>query len=185
MRVIVGLGNPGAQYAHTRHNVGFMCVDRVSRLHNIPFSDRRQLAAMGTGCIEGQEVVLAKPRTFMNRSGEAVRYLLQRFSAKPSDLVVIYDDMDLPLGKIRIRPKGSSGGHRGVESIIGATGTQDFARIRVGVGRPLGTEGAVNHVLARFSREEEPVVQEAIDRVAEAVRVLLKDGIEAAMNRFN
>ena len=186
MRVIVGLGNPGRRFDNSRHNVGFRCVDCIARSWGIKLSDRRRQAALGQGRIADLPVVLAKPRTFMNNSGEGVAYLLTRFAATPDQLVVIYDDMDLPLGRIRIRPGGSSAGHNGIKSIIAALSTQEFSRVRVGIGgSPSECGGEVEHVLGPFSAEERPVIQRTVATAAEAVACLLQEGIQAAMNRFN
>jgi len=185
MRLIVGLGNPGTEYAATRHNMGFRCVNLLARRHGIRFSIRRSKASIAIGEVEGQQVALAKPRTYMNNSGEGVRYLLGRLSAVPGDLVAIYDDMDLPLGSIRVRAGGSAGGHRGMASIIQAAGTQAIPRIRVGIGRPPEGMDPVDYVLSPFLPEEEALAKQATARAAEAAVLLLREGIEAAMERFN
>ena len=185
MRLIVGLGNPGDRYQHTRHNVGFRCIDLMAREWGISLSDRRAKAVLGRGNHLGQDVVLAKPRTFMNNSGEGVAYLLTRFGAKPDDLVVVYDDMDLPLGRMRLRPNGSPAGHNGIRSIISELGTPNFARIRVGIGHPDLRGAQVSHVLNRFSEEEAPEIARVVKQVAEAVDCLLEESITVAMNRFN
>ncbi len=192
-KVIVGLGNPGTQYARSRHNVGFLCLDRLASLHRLSFNQRYAHSDVATGRIDGVEAVLAKPRTYMNLSGNAVLGLLARHRVKPADLIVIYDDMDLPLGKIRLRGSGSAGGHKGMLSIIGCIGTQEFTRIRVGIGRPGeiamedGTEGrgAIHHVLGPFRPDELPVLEEALERAIEALGVVLSRGLVAAMNVFN
>ena len=184
-RVIVGLGNPGSEYADTRHNVGFWCIDRMARHHSIAFSRRHRSVMIGESVIEGHRVVLAKPRTFVNRSGQAVSYLLVRYRVSPQELLVVHDDMDLPLGKIRLRSRGSSGGHNGMESIIAAVGTQDFPRLRVGIERPSAGSDQVEHVLGALSEEEKRTTDEAVERAAQAVKTVLTDGITVAMNRFN
>lgn len=189
MKLIVGLGNPGNSYAGNRHNVGFQCLDYFARLHRIPIKERRlKLKALkakyGMGEVAGIPVVLAKPRTFMNVSGQAVAQLVRRFDVPLEDLIVIHDDLDLPLGKVRIRPRGGSAGHKGVESIMSSLGTQDFPRIRVGIGCPdYGDE--VAYVLSDFAAEEKDIVTAAIATVADAIYCILTDGIEAAMNRYN
>ena len=165
--------------------MGFRCVDLLAKRWDIPTKDRRAKAVLGQGYHSGREVVLAKPRTFMNNSGEGLTYLLTRFRARPQDLVVIYDEMELPLGRLRIRPEGSDGGHNGMKSIITALGTQDFPRIRVGIGPPAEGGASVPHVLGRFSVEEEVVVTETVRRVAAAVECILEEGIDAAMSQFN
>ena len=184
-KIIVGLGNPGARYAHTRHNIGFDCIDRLAQRWNIPLSDRRQHAVLGQGKVEGTPVVLAKPRTFMNNSGHAIGYLMARFHAQPSDLVIIYDEMDLSLGIIRIRPRGGTAGHQGMASIINVIGTNRFPRIRVGIGKPESPDDWVRYVLEPFSDAEAPVVDNVVERVANSLDSLLTEGIDRAMNRFN
>lgn len=185
MKLIVGLGNPGIRYRSSRHNVGFRCLDLLAKKWDIPTKDRRAKAVLGQGYRSDKEVVLAKPRTFMNNSGEGIAYLLTRFRAGPQDLVVIYDEMELPLGRLRIRAQGSDGGHNGMKSIISALGTQDFPRIRVGIGPPGQGHSSIPHVLGRFPGEEEPIVSEAVDRVAAAVECILEEGIDSAMSQFN
>ena len=184
-RIIVGLGNPGEQYVETRHNVGFRCVDRVARDHSIAYSRRHSSALMGEGEIEGHRVVLAKPRTFVNRSGQAIAYLLARYRVSPQELLVICDDMDLPLGKLRLRSKGSAGGHNGIESIGDVVDTQDFPRLRVGIGRPPVDTDQIEYVLGTISEDEQNAVDEAVERVAQVVVSVLTDGIAVAMNKFN
>jgi PTH1 family peptidyl-tRNA hydrolase len=185
MKLIVGLGNPGRAYARSRHNVGFRCVEAISRDMGISISQRRQLVVIGQGRLDGEEVVLAKPRTFMNHSGEALSYLVSRFHTPSQDLLIIHDDMDLPLGKIRIRPSGSDGGHRGVESIIGALRSPNFTRIRVGIGRPPTGMGEVEFVLGAFTAEESPLIGEAVAAVRNAVADVIGHDLEWVMNRYN
>ena len=185
MRIIVGLGNPGPQYARTRHNVGWRCLDAAAARWGVPVKERRPLALLGQGTVREVPVVLAKPRTFVNLSGQGVRYLRARFGATPADLVVIYDDMDLPLGRLRLRPRGSAGGHRGMASVIEALETEEFPRLRVGIGRPPPGVDPVQYVLEPFTPEEEQAVAEVAARAAEALEVLLVRGLEAAMNEFN
>ena len=185
MRLIVGLGNPGRRFSHSRHNVGFHCLDHMARKWGIKLADRRARAVLGRGEVGDLPVVLAKPRTFMNNSGEGVAYLLNRFGLSPQDLVVIHDDMDLTLGSIRIRPRGGAAGHNGIRSIIATLATQEFPRLRVGIGKvPEGLDG-VEYVLGAFSPQEGQVIEGAVAVVAEAVTCLLREGIEAAMNRYN
>jgi len=182
--IILGLGNPGRAYLCTRHNVGFQCVDRLARQYGIAMNDRRRQAMLGTGSIQDKDVVLAKPRTFMNHSGVAARYLLDRYRVTPQEMLVVCDDMDLPLGKLRIRARGSSGGHNGLNSIIAEAGTQEFPRLRIGIGRPQG-EDAISHVLETFTSEERRVMEEATGLAAEAVAWLVQYGLESAMNKYN
>ena len=184
MKLVVGLGNPGARYANTRHNVGFMVLDRLARRRGVEITKRQCNALTGLGSITGHKVCLAKPQTFMNLSGEAVACLARFYKVSPRDLLVVYDERDLPVGRIRLRERGSAGGHRGVQSIIAMLGTSDFPRLRIGIGRPEGME-AVEHVLGSFSAEERPIIEEALNRAVDAVEVALSEGMEAAMNRFN
>lgn len=192
MKLIVGLGNPGRHYVNNRHNVGFKCVDLFAREHGISLTQRGARSKLGSGEVAGTKVILAKPQTFMNLSGEAVKALAQRYRISPKDILVIYDDLDLPLGKIRIREKGSSGGHKGMKSIIENLGTQDIPRIRIGIA-PVRTEmhtkpskvDAVKHVLSDFTDEEIIVMQEVYPRVAAAINCILSEGIATAMNKFN
>ena len=188
MKLIVGLGNPGKSYAGNRHNVGFQCLDHFASQHRIPIKERRLRlktlkAKYGTGEVAGTPVVLAKPRTYMNHSGSAVAQLLRRFGVPLDDLLVIYDDLDLPLGKLRIRQRGGAAGHKGVASVIASLGSEEFPRIRVGIGRPEGDE--VSYVLSDFTAEEKDIAREAGARVADALLCILAEGIEAAMNRYN
>ncbi|MBI4312887.1 MAG: aminoacyl-tRNA hydrolase [Chloroflexi bacterium] len=184
MMIIMGLGNPGEKYADTRHNAGFQCVDALTKKYGIAVNDRRAEVVCGQGRIEGEQVVLAKPRTYMNRSGQAATYLLARFQQLPDSLLVVYDDMDLPLGKIRLRSNGSAGGHNGIKSIIAELGVQEFPRLRIGIGRPEGDD-AINHVLGGFSGQDARLMDKAILLAVEAIVCTLKDGIGAAMNRYN
>ena len=196
MKIIVGLGNPGRGYGNNRHNVGFKCVDRLAQLADIRLSQRRAKSQMGTGTINGKQVILAKPKTYMNLSGQAVQSLFAKFKPKLSDLIVIYDDLDLALGTIRIREQGSAGGHNGIKSIINLMGSQEFVRIRVGIAPVTKDEEGnlviVNqntktpdYVLSNFMAKEKDVIKEAYNRVAEAVKCILSDGIAVAMNNYN
>jgi peptidyl-tRNA hydrolase, PTH1 family len=182
--LVVGLGNPGPEYARTRHNVGFMVVDELSRRHRIPIRSSQHGARVGEGEIAGEPVALVKPLTYMNVSGRAVGPLLQRHSLPPVNLVVIYDDADLPVGKIRVRARGSAGGHGGLKSIIGTIGSSEFPRVRIGIGRA-GKGDLVDHVLGGFTPTERDTIEHAFQRAADAVEHLLTHGIEAAMNQFN
>jgi PTH1 family peptidyl-tRNA hydrolase len=188
MFLIVGLGNPGEEYANTRHNVGFKVADDLARRHGMTFRRGRGRAPsqMASGSIRGQSVVLMKPLTYMNDSGVAVRAAADFYKVPPGQIVVVYDDMDLPLGRIRIREAGSHGGHNGIRSIIAHLRTDEVARIRIGIGRPAGEgRGATGHVLGGFRADERPVVEQAIDAAADAVELTIAEGAIAAMNRFN
>lgn len=186
MYIIVGLGNPERRYDGTRHNIGFSAITALSDAYNISLNSREHKAVCGRGYIEGQKVLLVEPQTYMNLSGESVRELVNYYKIDPErELIVIYDDINLPSGKLRIREKGSAGGHNGIKNIITHLGTQNFDRIRIGVGeKPKGWDLA-DYVLGRFSKEEEPVIRESLDRVVEACRVILTEDTSSAMNQFN
>lgn len=186
MYIIVGLGNPGKEYAHTRHNVGFDTLDVLADKWNIDISVRKHKALIGKGIIEGQKVILAKPQTYMNLSGESVRELLDFYKVdETSELIIIYDDISLAPGQLRIRMKGSAGGHNGIKSIISHLGGQEFLRIKVGVGeKPKGYDLA-DYVLGHFSKEEKDSMEQAKKRAAEAAVMLVSGDVEAAMNEFN
>lgn len=186
MWLIVGLGNPGAQYGDTRHNVGFMVIDRLSNQLDIPLRSRSMKAMWGKGVWEGKGVVLAKPQTFMNLSGESVVRLASHFLVEGEQIVVIHDDLDLDLGRIKIQEKGGDAGHKGIRSIIDHLKRRDFIRLRLGIGRKEGRRGGEReYVLTTFCEEEQRVVAEQIERAGEAVRTILVDGTAIAMNRFN
>jgi PTH1 family peptidyl-tRNA hydrolase len=182
--LIVGLGNPGAQYAGNRHNVGFHCIERLARRHDIPLRKIKFKASFGEGRIGAHAVILAEPLTFMNDSGQAVAPLSHWYKIPPERILVIHDDLDLPLGKVRLRPDGASGGHRGLNSLIAALGTRDFARLRVGIGRPAQGD-PVDYVLNDFGRDQVPVMEATYDLVERIVICYLDEGIRAAMNQFN
>lgn len=193
MKLIVGLGNPGKAYARNRHNIGFRCINHLAKLYSISMKRHQCRAQVGVGRIGDVEVLLAKPKTFVNSSGEAVVRLMHKHNIPINDLIVIYDDLDLPFGKLRLRPGGSAGGHKGIKSIISALGSQDFCRIKVGIGRPTREDGApvtdedtiVGYVLSDFTPQEEKAIKRAVARVAESIYSLLTEGITAAMNKFN
>jgi PTH1 family peptidyl-tRNA hydrolase len=183
-KLIVGLGNPGRKYAHNRHNVGFQCLDRLAKAHDLSFTRRRASASLTLGKIADVGVVLARPLTYMNLSGQAVRQLVSFYKLSFEDILVIYDDLDLPLGTIRLRPEGGSGGHKGMRSIIEALGSQTFPRLRVGIGRPPGND-AVSYVLSDFTADEQITLESVYEKVMAAVELFLSEGIEAAMNLYN
>ena len=183
MKLIVGLGNPGFLYARNRHNIGFMCVSHLARMQDIRFDRKQGHARTGIGNIAGNRVVLARPQTYMNASGESVSALLKRLNVTPSDLIVIHDDLDLPPGKIRLRLGGSSGGHKGIDSIIARIGTRDFYRVRVGIGRPDTGEATPlkKRLLSLMSSAISPLRREkssmtTIPQVSEAIVCLLAEG---------
>ena len=185
MNLIIGLGNPGKAYTNNRHNLGFRCLNYLAKAQGVSLNQRQCRAQFGIGEVAGKEVVLAKPRTFMNLSGRSVGLLMQRFRTTLSDVLVIHDDLDLPLGKIRLQQGGGSGGHKGIESIITQLGSRDFPRFRVGIGRPQEDEDAAAYVLSDFSPEERVVIDDVIAMVTEAILCYLREGIVAAMNRYN
>jgi PTH1 family peptidyl-tRNA hydrolase len=182
--LIVGLGNPGPQYAHNRHNVGFQSVDYLAMVHGVALNKARFKARFGEGAITGARVVLAKPLTFMNASGEAVGPLSHWYKISPARVLVIYDDLDLPLGRLRVRPNGSSGGHNGIKSIISALGTEEFVRLRVGIGRPAFGD-PIDYVLNDFDRDQEPLMRSVYELVDEIVRHWLANGTQDTMNTYN
>lgn len=191
IQFIVGIGNPGAEYSGNRHNVGFWCVNRLAKRHGIDFKHAKT-ASVGEGTIDGFPVVLVKPRTFVNRSGDAVGPLLKKYRFQPQQLVVVYDELDLPSATVRLRPKGSHGGHNGMRSIIGAIGANDFPRIRIGIGRPLSggeptwePEVVARYVLGNPPQSERRELEDAADRAADAIERMVTDGVERAMNEFN
>ncbi len=184
-RLIVGLGNPGGGYARHRHNLGFMTLDRFAERHGFKFTRRDGGAQVATGSFEGSPLTLAKPQTYMNRSGGAVRSLLRRYARGPADLIVVYDELDLPLGRLRVRKDGSHGGHNGMRDIIAALGTQDFTRVRLGIGRPPAGEDPAEYVLRSFTPDERPVVERMLDDAVAALEHILRDGVDTAMNEFN
>lgn len=183
MWIIAGLGNPGKRYEKTRHNVGFAVVDRLSESYGIVFKEKDEYL-LGKGAIEGQESLLVKPLTFMNLSGNAVVKVLRKFNSSPESLIIVHDDLDLGVGIIKIRKTGSSGGHKGVESIIQGTGTRDFFRVKVGIGRDLNVPSEV-YVLSKFSPAEKSVMKDAIITGSEAIVSIITVGIDKAMTRYN
>lgn len=186
MYIIVGLGNPTKDYAGTRHNVGFDAIDALAKAYNIKLDSKKHKALSGTGLIEGYKVVLVKPQTYMNLSGESVREFIDYFNCEPeTELIVLYDDIDLEVSQLRVRKKGSAGGHNGIKNIIAHLGTQEFLRVKIGVGeKPEGSD-LVNHVLGRFSKDDREKIEEALLQVVKAVKVIITEDIEAAMNLFN
>ena len=185
MLLVVGLGNPPKKYSRSRHNIGYRCVDSLAAQNHWSISDRGPNSLFVSGGIGTKQITLAKPTTYMNESGIAVRSLLRSLKLSPANLVVIYDDMDLPIGKIRIRPAGGAGGHNGIRSIIGSLNTPDFVRIRFGIGRPRGVLAPIGHVLSDFTANEEAIVATAVTRVCAAVTTIVEEGIQIAMTRNN
>lgn len=180
--LIVGLGNPGQQYDGTRHNVGFAVIDVLAQRHRIKLDQFRDRARFGIGDIAGVQVALAKPTTYMNLSGQAVRALARRWNLRPEFVLVIADDLDIDVGRVKMVRSGSSGGHNGHKSIIASLGSQDYPRIKIGIGKSGET---IDHVLSRFDRDEKPAIDACIEKAAKGVEALLADGLEAAMMLVN
>lgn len=185
MLVIAGLGNPGKNYENTRHNVGFMVIDQLAKEWNIELNQNKFNGLYGTGFVSGKKVLLVKPLTYMNLSGECLRPLLDYYEIPVDNLKVIYDDLDLPTGRIRLRTKGSAGGHNGIKSTIQHLGTSEFNRIRIGIGRPVNGMKVVDYVLGAFTDEEEPAIKEAVRQSAKACEASLEKPFLEVMNEFN
>lgn len=191
MKLIVGLGNPGQAYVNTRHNIGFECLNLFARKEGIPWDKRQSKARVGFGNVADKKVILAKPSTFMNLSGQSIGPLMRYYKIVPTDILVVYDDVDFPLGKIRIRESGGPGGHNGMKSIIEHLNIRDFPRIRVGIGPLPGPDGSPpkmrsrGYVLGHFTSDERAVLSEVYPRVAEAIFCILSEGVTTAMNRYN
>ena len=186
MYIIAGLGNPGKEYTSTRHNIGYMTIDRFAERYGIAFSDKKFNSLMGKGVVEGQKVILLKPLTYMNLSGEAIREACDYYKIDPEEeLIVLYDDISLPVGLLRVRPKGSAGGHNGIKNIIANLGTEIFKRIKIGVGEKPNRMDLADYVLGHFTKEELAKENEAFDKAGEAILLLMEGKTEEAMNRFN
>mgnify|MGYP002852637655 CR=1 FL=1 len=185
MKLIVGLGNPGREYAGTRHNIGFGLAIRLADRHQIPLRENQCKAVYGKGRIHGESVIIAQPMTFMNLSGEAVRGLADYYKILPEDIIVASDDIALPVGQIRIRKKGSAGGHNGLKDIIRHLGTDAFIRVRIGVGDKPENGNLVRHVLGRLSKTDEKIMDETLEVACDAVEDILQNGAEHAMNLYN
>jgi peptidyl-tRNA hydrolase, PTH1 family len=192
-KLIVGLGNPGEEYANSLHNVGFMCVNYFARKNGIRFDKAQVDARTGMGKVAGTQVLIARPHTFMNRSGLSVSRLVSKYKIPLAGLLIVYDDLDLPLGKIRIRPEGSPGGHNGMKSIVQELGSQDFPRLRVGISRPVSIDGLpedknadiITYLLSESPEEVKKAINQVLPRVSEAIDCIISEGVTAAMNRFN
>ena len=185
MYIIAGLGNPGKEYENTRHNIGFDVIDRLAEEENIAVMESKHKALIGKGYVAGQKVILAKPQTFMNLSGESIREAVDYYKIDPEDIIVIYDDISLDPGQLRIRLKGSAGGHNGIKNIIAYLGTQEFPRIKVGVGAKPPKMDLADYVLSRFGAEEQKIMDEAFGEAAEAAVMMMTTGAERAMNHYN
>ncbi len=185
MKVIVGLGNPGLNYTQTKHNVGFRVIDRLGEAYHIPVKKFRHKAFIGDGTIAGHKVMLVKPQTYMNLSGESIREIVKFYKVSLSDLIIIFDDTSLPLSATRIRLKGSAGGHNGMKNIIALLGSDQISRIKVGIGEKPNGWDLADYVLAKFTKDEEPLIEQGIDRACEAVKLILTKGVQEAMNKTN
>ena len=185
MYLIVGLGNPENEYAHTRHNMGFDTINEIAKKNNINITKTKFKALYVTGIIQNQKVILLKPQTYMNASGESIKEVYDFYNIKPEELIVIYDDIDIAKGKIKLRKKGGPGSHNGMKSVIQELGITDFTRIRVGIGQPEFKSDMINYVIGKVPEEEQKILQEGTQKAAEAVEEILKNGIDIAMNKFN
>ena len=185
MFLIVGLGNPGKQYENTRHNVGFETIDYLSALYRIDINQTKHKALFGKGIIQGKKVILAKPQTFMNNSGESIREIVNYYDIDVNNLIVVYDDVDLDVGKLRVRPKGSSGTHNGMRSIVYQLNSEDFPRIRIGIGKPQGKIDMAAYVLGRFSTEERGSINSVVERASIAISSILTSDVTTTMSKFN
>ncbi|WLR50907.1 aminoacyl-tRNA hydrolase [Bacillus tianshenii] len=185
MKLIVGLGNPGKKYAETRHNAGFMVIDHLAEQLNISLTKEKFNGIYGDGIINGEKVLLLKPLTYMNLSGESIAPLMDYFNIPIEDLIVIYDDLDLPTGKVRLRLKGGTGGHNGLKSIFQHLGSKEFKRVRIGIGRPQGPIPVVDYVLGRFNNEESIEMKEAIEHAAKACEAWVTTPFQEVMNQYN
>ena len=185
MYIIAGLGNPGKEYAGTRHNAGFAVIDALADKYNIDVDTAKHKGLIGKGIIDGQKVILVKPLTYMNLSGECIREVMDYYKADIDDLIVIFDDISLEPGRLRLRAKGSAGGHNGIKNIIAQLGSDKFKRIRVGVGEKPKNWDLADYVLSPFSKEERTQVDEAIRHAADALEMILQDDIDSAMNKYN
>ncbi|NLZ53347.1 MAG: aminoacyl-tRNA hydrolase [Thermoanaerobacteraceae bacterium] len=185
MYLITGLGNPGKEYENTRHNVGFIALDLMADSLGIKINKVKFKGLLGEATYEGSKILLLKPHTYMNLSGESVKDAVNYYKIPPEKLIVIYDDMDLPIGRLRIRPEGSGGGHRGMDSIIYHLSSDKFPRVRIGIGRPEGEKDAAHHVLGKFYGEELEKIKITIETAAKAALLIVSDGVDQAMNRYN
>ncbi len=183
MWLIAGLGNPGRKYSKTRHNIGFMVLDEFADRYNIQFTDRKEYR-IGKGLIEDKQILIVEPLLYMNLSGIAINNIFKKYPVRTQDMIVVHDDLDMETGKIRIRKTGSSGGHKGIESIINNTGTKDFIRIKIGIGRDPDMP-AEKYVLSKFNKDEITIIKDSINKAVDAIVTIINEGIDRAMNRFN
>jgi PTH1 family peptidyl-tRNA hydrolase len=185
MNLVVGLGNPGKEYSLSKHNIGFMVVDELANRLGVSLNKIGFTSVYGEALVEEKKIIFLKPRTYMNRSGKAVSEFVGFFKILPGDVILVYDEMDLPLGNLKIKVGGGSAGHKGIESIITALGDDSFTRVRVGIGKPGQKSETVNHVLSKFQKDEKKIVEDALGRAADAVLEIIARGVESAMNKFN
>ncbi|MFQ9264009.1 MAG: aminoacyl-tRNA hydrolase [Clostridia bacterium] len=185
MYLIVGLGNPESEYAHTRHNMGFDTINELAKNNNINITKTKFKALYETGIIQNEKVILLKPQTYMNLSGEAIKEARDFYNVKPEEIIVIYDDIDIEKGKIKLRKKGGPGSHNGMKSVVQELNTTDFIRIRVGIGQPEFKSDMINYVIGNVPEEEQKILQQGTKKAAEAIEEILKNGIDIAMNKFN
>ncbi|HET7289863.1 MAG TPA: aminoacyl-tRNA hydrolase [Thermodesulfobacteriota bacterium] len=185
MILVVGLGNPGSEYASTKHNLGYLAVDEIGKRAGIDLTRKKFHGLYGEGTFRRDKLILLKPETYMNRSGESVSNAVNFYHIPPENIIVVHDELDLPAGTVRIKPGGGSAGHKGVASIIERLGNGDFARIRIGIGKPKQKSGTVSHVLSKFSKEENEIVNESVLKAADAVLEVIEHGLRKAMNKYN
>lgn len=181
----MGLGNPGREYEGTRHNTGFMVMDRLAEKYKIEVKKQKCKALLGQGEIEGEKVLLVKPQTYMNLSGQAVAEVVNFYKEDLENLVIVFDDIDLPVGKLRIKERGSAGTHNGMKSIVSSLGTTEFKRVKVGIGKQMPGEDLANYVLGKFQKEERDLLADAMENAVGAIETMIREGVSAAMNRFN
>ena len=184
MYLIVGLGNPENEYAHTRHNMGFDTINQIAKNNNIQITKNKFKGLCESTIIQNQKVILLKPQTYMNLSGESVKEVVEFYNLKPEEIIVIYDDIDIEKGHIKIRKKGGAGSHNGMKSVVEELQSTDFARIRVGIGQPEFKSDMINYVIGKVSQEEQKILQQGVEKAAKAVEEILKNGIDIAMNKF-
>ncbi|MCK8824914.1 aminoacyl-tRNA hydrolase [Fuchsiella alkaliacetigena] len=185
MRLVVGLGNPGFKYARTRHNIGFRVLDSFAEKNKVKIKQEKQKALTGKLYIKGEKVILAKPQTYMNKSGQAVKGLVDWYQFDPQDIIVIYDDLDLEPGHLRIRRSGGHGGHKGLKSIFNSLNTREIPRIRIGIGRPPKYMSVSEYVLGKFTAEQSSLIEDSVERAQAALKVILADDLTTAMNKYN
>jgi PTH1 family peptidyl-tRNA hydrolase len=185
VHLVTGLGNPGAEYAKTRHNAGFLVIDDIAQSYSIPLNREKFNVIFGRGVIAGRDAILAKAQAYMNRSGPPVRQMADYFKIPPRDILVIHDDIDLDFGRLKIKEKGGHGGHKGIKSLVDALGEDAFVRLRIGVGRPESGLDVSDHVLGRFGSDEKRMLQQIVERARDAVVTILCEGAKEGMNRFN